>query len=91
MSRFRYDPTVNAGHVLTALSMVGAVAGGWFMVRADINNLDFRMSKVETAVDKLTTVIVTDARQEEKIAALERRLERVEKMTDRLPIPIMPK
>lgn len=77
--RPRFDPTINYGHILTALTLIIAGAGAYFGMRAELQNVDLRVAKLESTLQQLASVVVLTARQDEKLIGLERRLERLER------------
>lgn len=73
-----FDPTINYGHVLTALSFVLAALGAYYGMRAEMSNMDLRVAKIEITLQQLANVVVLTARQDERIVAIERRVDRLE-------------
>ena len=41
----RFDPTINCGHSLTAVSFIVAGAGAYYGMRAELQNVDQRVEK----------------------------------------------
>lgn len=78
--RPRFDPTINYGHILTALTLIIAGAGAYFGMRAELQNVDLRVAKLESTLQQLASVIVLTARQDEKLVGIERRLDRLEQV-----------
>lgn len=76
-----FDPTINYGHILTALALIIAGAGAYFGMRAELQNVDLRVSKLESTLQQLASVVVLTARQDEKLVGIERRLDRLERAT----------
>ena len=76
-----FDPTINYGHVLTALSFVLAAIGAYYGMRAEMTGMDLRIAKIEITLQQLANVVVLTARQDERIVAIERRLDRVEQIS----------
>lgn len=70
--RFRWDGTVNLGHVLTALAMTATLAAGWLA-------FDKRLSLVEVAVSRQTDVLERSIRLDERFQAVIQRLDRLER------------
>jgi hypothetical protein len=66
--RPRFDPTINYGHILTAVRL-----------RAELQNVDQRVAKIESTLQQLANVVVLTARQDEKLTAIERRVDRLER------------
>ena len=75
----RFDPTINYGHILTAITLIVAGASAYFGIRAELQNVDLRVAKLESTLQQLASVVVLTARQDEKLIALERRLDRLER------------
>ena len=87
----RFDATVNWGHVLTAVTLLIAAGGSYYALRNDIHAVEGRVAVVEKAaermslaIDRLTSILITTARQDERIKALELRLDAVDRRIDRL-------
>ena len=76
--RPRFDPTINYGHILTAVSIIIAGAGAYYGMRAELVNVDQRVAKIESTLQQLANVLVVTARQDERLVAVERRLDRLE-------------
>ena len=74
----RFDPTINYGHILTAVSFIIAGAGAYYGMRAELQSMDQRVAKIEVTLQQLASVVVLTARQDEKLNAIERRVDRIE-------------
>jgi hypothetical protein len=74
----RFDPTINYGHILTAVSFIIAGAGAYYGMKAELHNVDQRVVKIENTLQQLANVVVLTARQDEKLNAIERRVDRME-------------
>jgi hypothetical protein len=74
-----FDPTINYGHVLTAASFVLAAVGAYYGMRAEMSSMDLRVAKIEITLQQLANVVVLTARQDERIVAIERRIDRLER------------
>ena len=62
--------SLDAGQVLTAVSVVlGGLYAVWGM-QAEVKNVGQRMAKVENEITKLSEVILSNARLEERYTAL---------------------
>lgn len=83
MSRLKFDPIFNFGHIITALSFFTIAVGAYYTVRVNVDNLADRMGRVELSIEKLTSVVTTDARQDERINALTIRIERIERAQEK--------
>ena len=76
----RFDPTINYGHILTAVSFIVAGAGAYYGMRAELKNVDERVAKMKH-LQQLANVVVLTARQDERLSALERRVDRIEQVS----------
>jgi len=74
----RLDPTINYGHLLTVVSFIFAGAAAYYGMRAELLNVDQRVARIESTLQQLANVIVLTARQDEKLNALERRVDRLD-------------
>ena len=74
----RFDPTVNLGHVITFIGFILAGLGAYEGARVELKAIALRLEVVERQIEKLSEVIITTARQGERMAQLERRLEKLE-------------
>ena len=74
-----FDPTINYGHLLTALSLLIAAIGAYYGIRAEMSGMDLRVAKIELTLQQLANVVVLSARQDERIIAIERRVDRLER------------
>jgi hypothetical protein len=81
----KFDPTINYGHVLTALSIVIAGTGAYYGMSSELHNVDQRVAKIEATLQQLANVMVLTARQDERIIAIERRVDRLEEAPRRQP------
>lgn len=69
---------LNLGHVLTIAAMLGGGLSAYYGMKADLQSVDLRVSRMETALSQLTQITITTARQDEKLSAMEQRLNRLE-------------
>jgi hypothetical protein len=76
----RFDPTINYGHVLTAASFILAGIGAYIGMSAELRNVDQRVAKIENTLQQLANVLVLTARQDERLIAIERRVDRLEQI-----------
>lgn len=83
--RPRFDPTLNWGHILTAMSFFVFGIGAYYSVKADIDKIEYRQVSMEVSIRSMTETIkllaektVTDARQDERLTAMDRRIDRLE-------------
>lgn len=75
----------NIGHVLTLVTFLVAGIGAYYGLKTDLTVVDTRVVRVETTIDKLTEQVVSNARQDERIGFIERRLDRLEALTPSAP------
>src|SRR5205807_6032060 len=57
-----FDPTINYGHVLTALSIIIAGTGAYYGMSVELHNVDQRVAKIEATLQQLANVVVITAR-----------------------------
>ena len=74
----RFDPTINYGHILTAISFLAAALAAFIGTKVELQNLDQRVAKIEATLQQLANVVVITARQDERLKAIERRVDRLE-------------
>lgn len=48
----RFSPTIEAGHILQAIMLAGAVAAAWGTLRADISHQEQRVAVLEARADE---------------------------------------
>lgn len=68
----RFDPTINLGHVITAVCFVASLIGWWYIA-------DYRLSAIERQVERLSTAVVEYVRFDERIKSHDRRIEALER------------
>lgn len=76
-----FDPTINYGHLLTVVSFIAAGAAAFLGMKVELQNVDHRIAKIESTLQQLANVVVLAARQDEKINAMERRINQLEQAT----------
>lgn len=79
------DRTITYGHILTAISFVVAGTTAFFGMKAELQNVDQRVAKIEATLQELANVVVQTARQDERLNAIDRRVDRLEKLGQRHP------
>lgn len=79
-SKFRFDSTINYGHILTAISFIVAGTAAYYGMKAELQNVDQRVAKIESTLQQLANVVVLTARQDERLNAIERRVDRLEQV-----------
>jgi hypothetical protein len=83
--KLRLDRTINYGHILTAASFLVAASAAFIGTKVELQNLDQRVAKIEATLQQLANVIVLTARQDERLKAIERRVDRLEQPPERRP------
>ena len=71
MSELKFDPTINLGHILSLGGILFALVGSWYL-------MDYRLTGVEKAVERLSTIVIESAGMKQQIADHARRLDRLE-------------
>jgi hypothetical protein len=64
--------------VFTIVSFILAGAGAYYGMRAELQGVDQRVAKIDTTLQQLANVLVLTARQDERLIAIERRVDRLE-------------
>lgn len=70
-NRPRFDPTVNLGHLITLSGMIAVFIGSWYL-------MDHRLASVERQLDRLSIVVIDNARMDQRVTEHGRRLDRLE-------------
>ena len=68
----RFEPTINLGHIITLGGVICAIAGGWYA-------FDYRLTAIEGQVRMLSTVVIDNARMDERVRDHGRRLDNLER------------
>ena len=70
-----FDTTISIGNIITILAFLfgGAMLIG--RTKANVNILSERLQSVEKEIHKLTEVLVTLGRQDERLTAIDKRVE----------------
>lgn len=76
LPRPRFDPTVNLGHLISLGGIVVTLVGALYL-------MDYRVAKVEVQLEKLSTVIVDNARTDQRLIEIVRRLDIIENRVTR--------
>lgn len=77
------DWTLNVGHIIYGLGLLGGVAGIIYSVRADVSALKNDLGKIEVELKAMTGVLVQIAKQEVRQDSFEHRLDRLEQEIER--------
>lgn len=82
----KFDPTINLGHILTFAGFILAGIGAWYGVKSELQGVEYRITSIEKTaerltvnVEKLTTITVITARQDEQLGAMKMRIDSLEK------------
>lgn len=78
------DWTLKFGDIITVVVFAISAVGGIAVVRQQVGELTKRMTSVETEMKKMVEVLVGQARQEERMNALDQRLLLSDRQTDDL-------
>jgi len=78
-----FDRTITYGHILKAISFIIAGTAAFFGMKAELQNVDARVAKIESTLQQLASVVVQTARQDERLNAIERRVDRLEQSLSR--------
>lgn len=76
--RPKFDPTINWGHILQILVIVVGGIAAVYTLSSRVSSLEFVVTELKENVKSLTTLMITSARQEERITFQERRIDRLE-------------
>ncbi|MDI3470384.1 MAG: hypothetical protein OJF62_002447 [Pseudolabrys sp.] len=82
LSKPLLDRTITYGHILTAISFIIAGTAAFFGMKAELQNVDQRVAKIEATLQQLASVVVQTARQDERLNAIERRVDRIEQSSN---------
>jgi hypothetical protein len=74
-ARYGESPSETLRH---AFEKRGAAASAYYGMRAELQNVDQRVAKIEATLQQVANVLVMSARQDERLIAIERRLDRLE-------------
>jgi hypothetical protein len=62
-----FDWTINFGHLLAVVGMVGGIAALVFTLRSDVNEIKVQLEPINKHLEKLAGALVQIARQDEQI------------------------
>ena len=74
-----FDWTVNFGHLLSIMTVLGGGFVVLLSMRWQIQEIDKRTMKIEERIEQITIMLVTIARQDERLNHLEDRVTEVMK------------
>lgn len=68
----------NIGHVLTLAMFLVTGVGAYYGLKTELTVVDSRVVRMETTIAQLAQEVVSNARQDERLRFIERRLDRIE-------------
>lgn len=68
------DLTVNLGHIITILTVLGGIWTAFVTMKASVRGLSERMGGAEAELKKMSDVLITVARQDERMVAMDQRM-----------------
>lgn len=74
----RFDLSINLGHVISISAVIITMVAGWM-------NFDARLSAVEKTLETSTATLVEQVKMGRDLAALDARLQRLERIMDARP------
>jgi len=69
------DMTISIGNLLTIAAFLVGGIGFVYTIRADVRSQGDRISSVEDEIKEIKTVVVAQARNEERLNAMDRRID----------------
>jgi hypothetical protein len=79
MSRIRFDPTFNVGHLITAGGLIAALIGIYVGFDYRLTALEKLAERQAIQVERLSTVVIDSARFEERFKNYGHRLDSLER------------
>ena len=84
-----FDNTINLGHVLTFIGFIASAVGGYFALKVRLQNIELSNTLTNKMIDglqaeikKLTDVMVTMAKFEERLVALRMDVQDLKKLAN---------
>ena len=77
-----FDWTINFGHILTAVGIVGGIASVVYALRGDVKQLKIELAPIKEDLKQLVSVLVQIGRQDEQIKSLTHRVDKLEDRAD---------
>lgn len=68
-----FDPTINAGNILTIALAIIAIIAGWYKFGGRIDMLEYRVKAIEETLRILSDTLKTIAETEKEMAVMNRR------------------
>jgi hypothetical protein len=75
MFGINFSPTIDLGHIVEAFVIAIGGLGVIYTLRNDVKTLKDDMSSVKTELEKITDVLVELGRQDERINAIDKRID----------------
>lgn len=72
LTRPRFDPTINLGHIITLSAVIVTIIGGAYV-------FDYRLNAIEKQIEKLQTVFLDTAIVKEQMTGFGKRLDALER------------
>jgi hypothetical protein len=72
------DWSLNVGHMLTAVALVGGAATVVFALRGDVKTIKEELAPIKADLKQLVTVLVEIGKQSEQIKSITRRVDKLE-------------
>ena len=72
------DWTVNASHIITAITLAIGAAGIIYTLRSDVNTIKAEIAPIKADLKQLVNVLVQIGRQDEQIKSLTHRVDKLE-------------
>jgi hypothetical protein len=73
-----FDWTVNLGHLLTAIGIIGGIASVVYALRSDVKQLKVELAPIKEDLKQLVNVLIQIGRQDEQIKSITQRIDKLE-------------
>jgi hypothetical protein len=77
----RFNPTINSGHIVTAMSVLFASVFAWAQLRTDVNRLLTENDVRKIEIEKVNSVVHEEVKELQ--TAITQRFDRIEDKLDR--------
>lgn len=74
MGGVTFNSSIDLGHILEAVTLLIGFAGIIYTLRGDVKALKGDMITVKSELKKITDVMISIARQDERLAAMDKRI-----------------
>jgi len=78
MQPFQFEAVITLGNVLTVAALLVSAGGFVYVLREKVMDLSNRLSHVEGKLNTFLEAMVVLARQDERLKAIDKRLEHIE-------------